>query len=83
MRMLRAERLARPRNCGVIPVFEFTDDTKMATTLKETLAQLEALGNEKVLAQNSKNGAGDNQFGVRLGDIRKLATKIKKAFSAK
>jgi hypothetical protein len=33
-------------------------------TLKETLAQLEALGNEKVRAQNSKNGAGDNQFGV-------------------
>jgi 3-methyladenine DNA glycosylase AlkD len=49
----------------------------MATTLKETLAQLEALGNEKVRAQNSKNGAGDNQFGVRLGDTRKLATKIK------
>jgi 3-methyladenine DNA glycosylase AlkD len=49
----------------------------MATTLKETLAQLEALGNEKVRAQNSKNGAGDNQFGVRLADIRKLAAKIK------
>jgi 3-methyladenine DNA glycosylase AlkD len=49
----------------------------MATTLKETLAQLEALGNEKVRAQNSKNGAGNNQFGVLLGDIRKLATKIK------
>jgi len=49
----------------------------MATTLKETLAQLEALGNDKVRAQNSKNGAGDNQFGVRLGDIRKLAAKIK------
>src|SRR5262245_41829388 len=49
----------------------------MATTLKETLAQLEALGDEKVRAQNSKNGAGGNQFGVRLGDIRKLATKIK------
>jgi 3-methyladenine DNA glycosylase AlkD len=49
----------------------------MTTTLKETLAQLEALGNEKVRAQNNKNGAGDNQFGVPLGDIRKLATKIK------
>jgi 3-methyladenine DNA glycosylase AlkD len=49
----------------------------MATTLKETLAQLEALGNEKVRAQNSKNGAGDNQFGVRLGVIRELAPKIK------
>jgi 3-methyladenine DNA glycosylase AlkD len=49
----------------------------MATTLKETLAQLEAFGNEKVRAQNHKNGAGDDQFGVRLGDTRKLATKIK------
>lgn len=49
----------------------------MTTTLKETLAQLEALGNEKVRARNSKNGVGDNQFGVQLGDIRKLAAKIK------
>jgi len=49
----------------------------MATTLKETLVQLEALGNEKARAQNSRNGAGNNQFGVRLGDIRNLATKIK------
>ena len=49
----------------------------MAMTLKETLAHLEALGDEKVRAHNSKYGAGDNQFGVRLGDIRKLATKIK------
>ncbi len=46
-------------------------------TLKDTLAQLKSLGNEKVRAQNKKNGAGDNQFGVRLGDIRKLAAKIK------
>ncbi|HKA18440.1 MAG TPA: DNA alkylation repair protein [Blastocatellia bacterium] len=49
----------------------------MATNLKETLAQLKALGDEKVRAQNHRNGAGDNQFGVRLGDIRKLAAKIK------
>lgn len=49
----------------------------MPMTLKETLAQLEALGNEKVRAQNRRNGAGDNQFGVKLGDIRKLAAKIK------
>ncbi|MCI0338515.1 MAG: DNA alkylation repair protein, partial [Acidobacteria bacterium] len=66
-----------PLTLAVIPVLELTDDTNMTTTLKETLAQLEALGNEKVRAQNSKNGAGDNQFGVRLGDIRKLVTKIK------
>ncbi len=46
-------------------------------TLKETLAQLKALGDEKRRAYNRKNGAGDNQFGVAMGDIRKLAAKIK------
>ena len=46
-------------------------------TLKAALAQLESLGNEKVRAQNRKHGAGANQFGVRHGDIRKLAAKIK------
>jgi 3-methyladenine DNA glycosylase AlkD len=46
-------------------------------TLAETLTQIEALGNEKMRAHNTKNGAGDNQFGVRLGDLRKLAKKIK------
>ena len=50
----------------------------MATmTLEETLTQLEALGNEKMRAQNTKHGSGDNQFGVRRGDVRKLAKKIK------
>lgn len=46
-------------------------------TLKETLKQLKALGNEKVRAQNAKSGAGDDQFGVSLGEIRTLAKKIK------
>ena len=46
-------------------------------TLKETLKQLKALGDEKVRAHNTKYGAGDNQFGVKLGDIRVLAKKIK------
>ena len=46
-------------------------------TLNETLKQLKALGNAKVRAQNAKSGAGDNQFGVSLGDIRMLAKKIK------
>ena len=46
-------------------------------TLNETLKQLEALGNEKMRAHNTKYGAGDNQFGVKLGDIRVLAKKIK------
>ena len=49
----------------------------MATTLKDTLAQLKSLGNEKVRAHNKKYGAGDDQFGVQLGDIRKLAAKLK------
>ena len=46
-------------------------------TLKEALKQLESLGNEKMRAQNTKNGAGKNQFGVKRGDIRKVAEKIK------
>ena len=46
-------------------------------TLKETLKQLKALGNAKVRALNAKGGAGDNQFGANLGDIRVLAKKIK------
>ncbi len=46
-------------------------------TLEETLAQLKALGNEKMRVHNKKHGAGDNQFGVRHGDIRKLAKEIK------
>jgi 3-methyladenine DNA glycosylase AlkD len=40
-------------------------------TLDDALAQLTSLGDEKVRAQNRRNGAGDNQFGVRAGDIRK------------
>jgi 3-methyladenine DNA glycosylase AlkD len=47
-------------------------------TVNEALKQLKALGNEKVRAQNAKAGAGENQFGVSLGDIRVLAKKIKK-----
>ena len=44
---------------------------------KEALAQLKALGNESVRKRNAKSGAGDNQYGVQMGDIRKLAKKIK------
>lgn len=51
-------------------------------TLEEAMWQLKALGNAAVRAQNAKggplgNGAGDNQFGVKRGDLRKLADKIK------
>jgi 3-methyladenine DNA glycosylase AlkD len=46
-------------------------------TVKEALKELKALGDEKVRKLNAKSGAGDNQFGVSLGDIRTLAKKIK------
>jgi 3-methyladenine DNA glycosylase AlkD len=46
-------------------------------TVKEALASLKSLANEKMYAQNIKNGAGKNQFGVKLGDIRTVANKIK------
>ena len=46
-------------------------------TLSDTLKHLQALGDDKVRARNSSNGAGDNQFGVKLGDIRKVAKKLK------
>lgn len=46
-------------------------------TVAEILIKLEALGNETMRRHNLKNGAGDNQFGVKRGDIRALANKIK------
>jgi len=46
-------------------------------TLNETLKQLKALGDEKTRAHNTKWGADSNQFGVKHGDIRVLAKKIK------
>jgi 3-methyladenine DNA glycosylase AlkD len=46
-------------------------------TLQEIVDRLEALGHEKVRKLNSRNGAGENQFGVQLGDLRKLAKTIK------
>lgn len=46
-------------------------------TVQETLQALEALGDAKVKAQNAKNGVSDSQYGVKLGDLRKLAKKIR------
>ena len=46
-------------------------------TVNETLKQLKALGNDNVRKHNTKYGAGDKQFGVKHGDIRVLAKKIK------
>ncbi|MBS1523874.1 MAG: DNA alkylation repair protein [Bacteroidetes bacterium] len=46
-------------------------------TVNEVLTKLESLGNEKVRQHNIKFGAGDNQFGVKMGDIRAISQKIK------
>lgn len=52
-------------------------DSVPVMTVADILTQLESLGNAKVRAHNLKWGAGQNQFGVKLGDIRNLAAKIK------
>jgi len=52
-------------------------------TIKQILAELESLGDETRRKHNSKvgpdgtAGAGANQFGVKTGDLRALAKKIK------
>ncbi|CAG5074720.1 hypothetical protein DYBT9623_05408 [Dyadobacter sp. CECT 9623] len=46
-------------------------------TLSETLTQLESLGSEKMREFNTKHGARSNQFGLKMGDIRTVAKKIK------
>ncbi len=46
-------------------------------TVNEILARLESLGDDARRAHNTKAGAPDNQFGVKLGDIRAMAKKIK------
>ncbi|UKT64835.1 DNA alkylation repair protein [Pedobacter mucosus] len=45
--------------------------------LTETLSQLESLGIEKVRQMHIKNGARENLFGVKMGDIRAVAKKTK------
>lgn len=47
--------------------------------LDDTLARLESLGTEKMRAQHRKKGARDeNTYGVRMGDLRKVAKELKK-----
>lgn len=46
-------------------------------TVNEILAEFKSLGDDARRAHNTKAGAPDNQFGVKLGDIRVLAKKIK------
>ncbi|WP_340646460.1 DNA alkylation repair protein [Phenylobacterium sp.] len=46
-------------------------------TPSEVLKKLEALGNDRVRTLNIRSGADENQYGVKLGDIRVLAKAIK------
>src|SRR6187401_1886881 len=46
-------------------------------TVHEILARLKSLGDNARRAHNTKAGAPENQFGVKLGDLRALAKKIK------
>jgi 3-methyladenine DNA glycosylase AlkD len=46
-------------------------------TIKEIRTQLQALGNVTVSTRNLKYGSGDDQFGVKMGDLRTIAKKIK------
>lgn len=46
-------------------------------TVPEVLSQLEAKGDASVRKHNAKWGAGSNQYGVKMGDIRAIAKKIK------
>jgi hypothetical protein len=42
----------------------------------EILNRLRSLGNESVRKHNVKFGAGENQFGVKMGDIRSIAAEL-------
>ena len=46
-------------------------------TLDESMRALEGMGSDAVRKRNARHGAGPNQFGAKLGDIRKLANTIK------
>lgn len=46
-------------------------------TLEEIMDRLRGLGSETVRKLNSRAGVDDNQFGVKLGDLRLLAKELK------
>lgn len=46
-------------------------------TVADVMARLEALGDARVRRLNSRVGAGEGSFGVKLGDLRTLAKEIK------
>ena len=46
-------------------------------TVEKVLKKLESLGTERQRDFNKKNGASDNQFGCKKGDIREVAKELK------
>src|SRR3546814_4295310 len=52
---------------------------RIAMTVKEVLARLEALGTDKMRAQNARRGVTGEQYGVKMGDIRKVAKEIERS----
>lgn len=46
-------------------------------TKDQVMTRLEELGDEGVRARNIRNGVGENQFGVKMGDLRVIAKEIK------
>ena len=46
-------------------------------TIDELFTRLKALGNDTRRKHNTKAGAPDNQFGVKLGDLRTIAKELK------
>lgn len=48
-------------------------------TVQQVLQELRSLSDEKVYERNLLHGANeDNQFGLKMGDVRKVANKIKR-----
>ena len=50
---------------------------KAPMSFEVVFAQLEAWGSENTRKIYARYGAGDNQFGVTLGNLRSLAKKLK------
>lgn len=63
----------RPKVIGSLKIARII----LPMTTKEILTQLKSLGDDARRKHNIKAGAPDNQFGVKLGDIRAIAKKIK------
>jgi 3-methyladenine DNA glycosylase AlkD len=52
-------------------------DSQPPTTVEQTLELLASYGHPRVREMNARHGAPDNQFGVKMGDIRTIAKSIK------